>query len=659
MRVEPGRLGLSTLLLAVAAVQGLLVTYGGGGTHFTSIWWAFLVALVAAVASVRMLLRAQDPDSAPWVLLGPALGGTWLLVVHLDAVAPEMSLAPTLVWCTALTLVPVIRLLFLLERIWPLFLALTAAPALHLLAEAIPMLGSVRAQVDGVVDLNVLADRLLVVLIVAVAAAGSTELRGEVSVRRRWAFFLGALGLSAAAAVLVQQALSSRFAVVVSVPILVLLVLSFRDRWRWLTVPGTMLGVYVLGALVPELAWVGPSVGEEAGFGTTQFADAGRARSDLWSAAIALLARDPLTGTGLASFGVLYPQFRTDADSTTGALVHNDYLQLALEAGFPALVGLVMVAGTTAVAAWRLVRRPPSRSTGSQQRPFVMASLLILAMLFLHAFINFPFYDPVLLNLTVAAFVVLCSAAWSRTSSPEADTNAAMAGGGGLASLVALMLSLFWVRAGVYVVALVVLAGRAPFPGVGPVQFDGEQRLRWAERLDATGLAFGMPAYVQAATFAELVRQDVLEPDPQTVSFVRTRFEDAIASSPWIDEHYVQYSRFLRERGEPLSVRLAPLEEALRRDPFSPRAWLAYAYNLQLEGAFDARAGEIGATWLPRCVYAVRVDWRAAFDMLRLLPMEVKAAHSEETGNCAAWLLFFGAPLPALPASVTIPERPH
>ena len=53
-----------------------------------------------------------------------------------------------------------------------------------------------------------------------------------------------------------------------------------------------------------------------------------------WQSALNQAADYPILGSGLATFGQLYPQYRTlDDDSTAGFFVHNDYLQLLAEVG--------------------------------------------------------------------------------------------------------------------------------------------------------------------------------------------------------------------------------------------------------------------------------------------------------------------------------------
>ncbi|MDP2430859.1 MAG: O-antigen ligase family protein [Pseudomonadota bacterium] len=71
-----------------------------------------------------------------------------------------------------------------------------------------------------------------------------------------------------------------------------------------------------------------------------------------------LMIQDHLwLGTGLGTFRLLYPQYRyADEAGTAGGWVHNDYLQLWLEAGFPMLLLLLGLAAWVAWRMWRTLR---------------------------------------------------------------------------------------------------------------------------------------------------------------------------------------------------------------------------------------------------------------------------------------------------------------
>ena len=123
-------------------------------------------------------------------------------------------------------------------------------------------------------------------------------------------------------------------------------------------------------------------------------------RSALNGAAWDMFLEEPLLGTGVFTFALRYPLYRTLGDqSTFGLFAHNDYLQLAVETGPWLLVVLLVIliaAGRRAVAT---LLRGEARSLADFG--WTMAVVALLA----HALVNFTFYVlPVGL-----AFAVVCA----------------------------------------------------------------------------------------------------------------------------------------------------------------------------------------------------------------------------------------------------------
>lgn len=134
-----------------------------------------------------------------------------------------------------------------------------------------------------------------------------------------------------------------------------------------------------------------------------------------WQSGLAQYRDHPITGSGLGTFKVLYPQYRTLADAgTAGNYVHNDYIQLLAEGG-PGLLALVVALGAflfwqLSRAVWRLFGPPPShlsshlsshcsssRDRQQQVRKDFEIVVLIMALgtVFVHATMNFTFYNLV------------------------------------------------------------------------------------------------------------------------------------------------------------------------------------------------------------------------------------------------------------------------
>jgi tetratricopeptide (TPR) repeat protein len=66
----------------------------------------------------------------------------------------------------------------------------------------------------------------------------------------------------------------------------------------------------------------------------------------------------PWWGVGAGLFSLLYPPYRAPGENSAGFFVHNDYLQLWLEAGLPGLVLLLVALAAVGVAMLRAWRTP-------------------------------------------------------------------------------------------------------------------------------------------------------------------------------------------------------------------------------------------------------------------------------------------------------------
>lgn len=125
-----------------------------------------------------------------------------------------------------------------------------------------------------------------------------------------------------------------------------------------------------------------------------------------WRSALEQYQDYPVFGSGLGTFKVLYPQYRSLEDhSTAGNYVHNDYLQVLAEAG--PLVFLLVVA-LIAFLSFRMllsVRMLLFDRDGDALRHLELVVLIVaLGSVFVHALMNFSFY--MLLNQLLMACVL-------------------------------------------------------------------------------------------------------------------------------------------------------------------------------------------------------------------------------------------------------------
>lgn len=112
-----------------------------------------------------------------------------------------------------------------------------------------------------------------------------------------------------------------------------------------------------------------------------------------------MIQEHPWFGTGLGTFRMLYPQYRyLDETGTGGGWVHNDYLQLWLEAGLPMFLLMLGLVLWVARAVWRTIRQ------GGREALLRMGYLAGIAAILLHALVNFLFFFA-LVSLLVGLYL--------------------------------------------------------------------------------------------------------------------------------------------------------------------------------------------------------------------------------------------------------------
>lgn len=177
-------------------------------------------------------------------------------------------------------------------------------------------------------------------------------------------------------------------------------------------VPGKNIWILLLlvaGAyLLANVVWQG-GVGERL---HTVFnpASAGADRYIIWQQAWEMMKHAPLLGTGIGTFWLAWPPWRDPADTSGGYYVHNDYLQIWIEGGLPALLLLLAVLCS---ALWLFVRAlknpstsplPPGEGLGVRERVEITGLFAGLFAIAAHSFFNFNFY--VLPTLILAGVVL-------------------------------------------------------------------------------------------------------------------------------------------------------------------------------------------------------------------------------------------------------------
>lgn len=159
---------------------------------------------------------------------------------------------------------------------------------------------------------------------------------------------------------------------------------------------GLLLGAYVVANLILH-----------GGFAEGRLAtlidpaSAGVPRFLIWRGSWELLMAEPWWGIGLGTYYLAWPPYRDPTDSTLGFFVHNDYLQLWIEAGLPALLLLLGVFGCVLTMLVRLLRQPHSSVALRLEALGLFAGLFAVAA---HSFVDFNLY---ILPISIGAGLVL------------------------------------------------------------------------------------------------------------------------------------------------------------------------------------------------------------------------------------------------------------
>lgn len=116
-------------------------------------------------------------------------------------------------------------------------------------------------------------------------------------------------------------------------------------------------------------------------------ADAGRFL--IWERAWQMLMDAPWWGIGLGTYWLHWPPYRNPLDSSAGFYVHNDYLQIWIETGFPGLLLLLAICVATLVTFIRLLRYRKMDTAGALESAGLFGGLLAVAV---HSFFDFDLY---------------------------------------------------------------------------------------------------------------------------------------------------------------------------------------------------------------------------------------------------------------------------
>ena len=455
---RPGFVAHDALLPAFLALALML---GGGGSPAPLpemlLEWVALATLVVAVW--------LKPEATPWPRLALGFAGALLVLpaLHLVPLPPDLwrALPGREVEAAALDLVgagqqwmplsvsPSRTLAALLAMVVPAVAVLVAALAsprgrvlglAALVAMALLSLGVGLVQLaDGpggalrfyapshVEDLtgfqanrNAAADVLLIGLLALAALTAGLPARWRSTARIAAA--LGAV-LLAGGVILTASRMGALLLAAIALTALATLGVRYRSRLtrsRKLALGGAAL------ALAAALAWV-VAVGGATGRIAGRFAQGGaEARPEIWHDTLFAIGQVWPWGSGIGTFvPVFVAAERLEAvDSSYPNRAHNDFLELALEAGLPGVVALLALSGLLAWRLWIRLREQRSREDRAQLW-FAAAVLTIIA---LHSIVDYPLRSMALAAAVGAAVgFVLAAAGQSGGAAPPGRVETRLA----------------------------------------------------------------------------------------------------------------------------------------------------------------------------------------------------------------------------------------
>jgi len=116
---------------------------------------------------------------------------------------------------------------------------------------------------------------------------------------------------------------------------------------------------------------------------------AGFTRFLIWEQAWAIIKESPWLGKGLGSFGLVFPAHQDVRDSSAGFMVHNDYLQIWLEAGLAGLLLLLAIYISACALFIKSMRNRQLSKAHVIEIAGLFGGLMAVAM---HSFVNFNLY---------------------------------------------------------------------------------------------------------------------------------------------------------------------------------------------------------------------------------------------------------------------------
>ena len=114
-----------------------------------------------------------------------------------------------------------------------------------------------------------------------------------------------------------------------------------------------------------------------------------RQRLIIWKSTWQMLSDTSFMGSGYSSFHMRYPQYRSQQDTSSGQYVHNDYLQILLELGYPGLSLLLAGLIYLVIKVFRSIFRNQVFTRDNLEKHVL---LLAIGTVWIHSFVSYNFY---------------------------------------------------------------------------------------------------------------------------------------------------------------------------------------------------------------------------------------------------------------------------
>ena len=379
---------LLQLAFVVAALAWLWVPGVAPRPQSRVFWLVCALVLVLPVAQLVPLpssvwggLAGQQDRAAALALVGR--GHAWQPLSH----SPSRTLAALLATIPALFAFFAAAALDLQGRRW-------LVGAIAALAVATALLGAVQVSMGGPflyaenhrtltgfqANRNATADLLLIGM--AAGAAFACPMLAARAQRTTAAVLAGFVALLFFATLLTASRMGIALLPLALLGVCAILwpALAALGRWRWVPLLAALLALPVVAMVALR--------GENTALGTVAdrflFADGGRV--ELWRDAWFAIQQNWPFGVGIggAQPALVAAERLEVLNPTVPNRVHNDFLELALEGGLPALVLLAAIAGILVYLAWRSWRDRPD------ERHFSMFAVIALFVVAAHSFVDYP-----------------------------------------------------------------------------------------------------------------------------------------------------------------------------------------------------------------------------------------------------------------------------